>query len=541
MKEFEQKSPALRRRSFLQGLGLAPLVLSLGCGDSQDFAINPARAQAAIGNRQQQALNFRNSTALNTAGLAQPTHLNNGDEQLFPNGIATFTKTLPHNNIGEVAPAALAALFNAIANPSFANFEAIPAGGTVPLANPSAGLTFQLEGLDPQAVTMPPAPTFSSAQTAGEMVELYWMALTRDVPFLNYGTDPNIAAAVAELNTLSDFRGARVGGVVTSQSLFRGILAGDLTGPYISQFLVQPFSWGAIRVDPRITVGTPGVDYMTNAGAYLAIQNGVAAPQPQLLAIPRYISNMRDLASYVHVDAASQAFLQAALYMLGSGVPLNPGNPFRTATRQAGFVNSGPPQILSLIPAVTTRALAAAWYQKWFVHRRLRPEVFGARVHFHQTNQASYPIHNELLNSQAVARTLAANGTNFLPMAFPEGSPTHPAYGAGHAAVAGACTTLLKAFFDGTATVPNPVEPSADGSALNPFAGTLTVENEINKLCSNISVGRNGAGVHYQTDYSNCIGLGEAVALQVLRELKVSFPETTSFTLNQFDGTPITI
>lgn len=39
-------------------------------------------------------------------------------------------------------------------------------------------------------------------------------------------------------------------------------------------------------------------------------------------------------------------------------------------------------------------------------------------------------------------------GTYFLPMAFPEGSPTHPSYGSGHATVAGACTTILKAFFD---------------------------------------------------------------------------------------------
>ena len=32
-------------------------------------------------------------------------------------------------------------------------------------------------------------------------------------------------------------------------------------------------------------------------------------------------------------------------------------------------------------------------------------------------------------------------------MAFTAGSPAHPAYGAGHASVAGICTTVLKAFF----------------------------------------------------------------------------------------------
>lgn len=40
-------------------------------------------------------------------------------------------------------------------------------------------------------------------------------------------------------------------------------------------------------------------------------------------------------------------------------------------------------------------------------------------------------------------------GNALLSMAFPEGSPTHPAYGAGHATVAGAysfsvvCTTIV--------------------------------------------------------------------------------------------------
>ncbi len=43
--------------------------------------------------------------------------------------------------------------------------------------------------------------------------------------------------------------------------------------------------------------------------------------------------------------------------------------------------------------------------------------------------------------------------TALLPMAFPEGSPMHPAYGAGHATVAGACVTILKAFFDTSAVL----------------------------------------------------------------------------------------
>lgn len=71
------------------------------------------------------------------------------------------------------------------------------------------------------------------------MVELYWMALLRDVDFANYGTDPVAMAAAADLSTLSDFRGPKVNGEVTPQTLFRDDYLGCTTGPYISQFLLQ--------------------------------------------------------------------------------------------------------------------------------------------------------------------------------------------------------------------------------------------------------------------------------------------------------------
>jgi hypothetical protein len=49
------------------------------------------------------------------------------------------------------------------------------------------------------------------------------------------------------------------------------------------------------------------------------------------------------------------------------------------------------------------------------------------------------------------------DGTYVLSHAFTEGSSTHPSYGAGHATVAGACVTILKAFFDEDAQIRNPI------------------------------------------------------------------------------------
>jgi hypothetical protein len=103
------------------------------------------------------------------------------------------------------------------------------------------------------------------------------------------------------------------------------------------------------------------------------------------------------------------------------------------------------------------------------------------------------------------------NGSSLLPMAFPEGSPTHPAYGAGHATVAGACVTMLKAFFDGSFVLPSPMVPTPNGTGLVPYTGhDLTVANELNKVAANVAIGRNGAGVHWRSDYASSLHLGRS-------------------------------
>jgi hypothetical protein len=135
------------------------------------------------------------------------------------------------------------------------------------------------------------------------------------------------------------------------------------------------------------------------------------------------------------------------------------------------------------------------------------------------------------------------NGTYLLPMAFPEGCPTHPAYGAGHATVGGACVTVLKALFDESFIIPNPVQAGDDGLSLVPYSGPpLTVGGELNKLAANVGVGRNIAGVHWRTDATESLRLGEAVAIRFLTEEHECFNEQyTGLSLTKFDGTTVTI
>ena len=185
----------------------------------------------------------------------------------------------------------------------------------------------------------------------------------------------------------------------------------------------------------------------------------------------------------------------------------------------------------------------AAWYQKWAVHRRLRPEEFGGRLHQSKIGAVQYPIHPDLLNSAAVKTVFSANGTYLLPQAFPEGCPLHPSYPAGHATVAGACATMLKAFFDETQILTDCVVASRDGLSLLPLDNVaLTVGGEINKLAFNVAMGRNFAGIHYRSDAEAGFRLGEDVAIAILQDLVLTLNEDfMGFHFSRLDGTPVQI
>jgi hypothetical protein len=355
---------------------------------------------------------------------------------------------------------------------------------------------------------------------------------------------------------MSDFRGPKIGGQVTPATLFRGFTPGDLVGPYMSQLLLKNIPFGASGCTNKMYTLLQGIDYMTHYDEWLAIQRGAKPTAPQYFdQTPRYIRNGRDLAQWVHVDVLFQAYFQAMLILLqppnpsdplsggGIGAPFDAGNPYAASLTQDPFGTFGGPFIATMVCEPSTRALKAVWYQKWKVHRKLRPEVMAGRIHNHLTGAANYPIHSDVLNSRAVNRVRRKFHSYLLPMAFPEGSPLHPSYGAGHATVAGACTTILKAFFDESHVIPNPVVPDDSGTGLVPYSGpALTVGNELNKLAANVAVGRNIAGVHWRSDYQESLKLGEAIALSMLADQRACYNETFSgFTLTKFDGMQVTV
>jgi hypothetical protein len=268
----------------------------------------------------------------------------------------------------------------------------------------------------------------------------------------------------------------------------------------------------------------------------------------------RYIRTARDLAAYVQLDFSYQAFLTACLILFGmegttdvrrpyKGAPFDLANPYRGSKTQSGFSTFGVAHALDLVARVSNLALQHAWFHKWLVHRRLRPEEYGGRIHAHKTTAGRFPLHEIILHSLGVERIFDRHRTYLLPQAYPEGSPIHPSYPSGHATIAGACVTVLKAFFEESFPIEEPVAVRPDGLGLVPYAGpTLTVGGELDKLAFNLGMGRNAAGIHWRSDNTAGLRLGETMAIDLLRELRACYVEPfAGFSLTQFDGSTVTV
>ncbi len=449
--------------------------------------------------------------------------------------------------------------------------------------NPACGWAVDVEKSDPCFHRIPSPPEFDSDEAAAEAIELYWMAILRDLPFSRWGDDANVGQAVEELKCLPLFinRNRDVNKApinsnsyvanpkLNAKILFRGgeLFSGDplreSVGPFLSQFLVQPIPYGTLQIEQRLFYGQPYHDYLTEPTEWRAVQNGESRDPMQNLigkddnSQRRYIATMRDLATYVHFDQLYEAYLNAALILVQNGYQFDEGNPYGQNCPPFGGIGSGSPDtpsqmlgrnqegfgvfggahILSLVTEVATRALKAVWRQKW-THLRLRPEAYAGLIEFRSgmIGDAAQTVRD----SVAFNRVLSTNSTGLLPMAFPEGSPMHPAYGAGHATVAGACVTILKAFFDEDQPVRDLVVPATNGQALRAYesvdAGAMKVGLELDKLASNISIGRNMAGVHWRSDYTQSVLLGQRVAIDMLFRQCRDYIENYCFTLTTFGG-----
>jgi hypothetical protein len=539
------------RRTLLEGTAVAGLVAGVaGCGrgalGSRDaHAADPT--PGAWSARQIAAFRIRQAAAQAHLDEQEPVHQSNGDEARYSDKRASFSKTLPHNDLGEVDAEAFAAFVSVLSSGDPNGFETIPRDrrAEVDLNDPQATYAFDLAGLDSAATSLDPPPAFSSGLMAADMAELYWLALTRDVPFREYEEDPLIAAAVVDINAFAEPLMSRSREKPTPATVFRGETPGDVIGPYLSQFLWLDIPYGIKTVEQRYTVPTRGQSFLTDYAEWVDCQRGARARSRLAFdATPRFICSARELAEYVHRDFSFQTYMNAALIMLALGKDaLSPTNPYRGSRTQFGDITLGSKDVLSSVAQAALLGQKSAYFHKWQVHRRLRPECFAGRIETHAVGRRQYDIHPDILECDAVARVRAQHGTCLLPVAFAEGCPTHPSYPSAHACNAGACATILKAFFDADYVLPHPVESIPDGSTLDPWQGaSLTLGNEIDKLANNIALGRDAAGVHYRSDSVRGLFVGEQQAIELLRDYSRTYNERfDGFVVRKFNGDKVRI
>lgn len=571
-------------------------------------------------NRQRRKIRRERASGRRTPMVTLPIdefqrHETNGDT----GPVTSFTKGIPpgeDREDGVLPEADFNTFVEALLEEAYEDVLGLTDEGDRSLANPAAASSFITTGADSNNVSIgrvrsadddcvertDAAPAFTSDRTAAEMVELYWQALTRDISFSQYDCTGAVECAIDELTELEGYKSAAGQPMPdTAENAFRGILPGAQQGPYVSQFLYLPVPRGSV-MQPRLfkplkrdesnrdtltgitheinpdSVDFSGDDifdndYLTEFDQWLAVQNGaspgIQAPRSDK---KRHITTGRDLATYVQANPSQQPYLAAALILqnLSKGdVPLDlsiPDGVAITETQAGSFVDYGRTEYQTAVVDVIQAALHAAWYRKWLVHRRLRPEEYGGRIHKARNSEdgdfdLSDRVPDIITESDAVKLVESAtdSGSALLPQAYPEGSPTHPSYPAGHATTAGACTTVLKAFFDTSVRFGEGFQPDlpldlldkSDEETLTgvvqPVSGAEekleiinkhpTIEDELNKLATNMSIGRNWAGIHYRTDATAGYRLGERIALTYLDDRLAARNGDISLTVPTFFGT----
>ena len=490
----------------------------------------PAMAQSSsLQTRLANAVSRRESTAQNLIDdLTEYQNSSNSDESYVSgNGVPyTYTKGLgsqTSNNFLEYLSAE--DIDDAIDN---ANWSNITLEGQRKQVSPNSSQTFLTEGMDPWLGTMPAAPSATVSTTGYEMLDNYWMAYHRDTPFEDYPNVPDASSLDA------DYNGVNWWFDTSSNGLYRGPFHTS-TGPYLSQFLLQDVSFGALKIEPKIDPIPAGAssaqDFGRSTSAWTDLIEGVilgGEPGPQSVmttsSTRRYISNGRNLAIYVQADPSYYHYLSAALALLphvdgNNDIEFDNGLPFVNSNTVFPYIDHGGAALLDLVARTARNALVAAWNQKWRIHRRIRPETMGGRVHDIKTGSLSGILSpdSNLLNSNILdILDPYGNGPYYLPLAYPEGAPTHPSYPSGHSTIAGAGITVLKTFFqDGN--LPGPLYKSQAGGQRTTYTdGNLSVYDELDKLVSNIGLGRIWAGVHYISDHYYGAKLGEQIALATM-------------------------
>jgi len=531
-------------------------------------------------------LELEHNKTIGSFGLPQERGINydlteydDGSDVYYP---YLFGKTLAHNaTTGFILKEDGDKLIEAIELNTLSALQAVPraTGANRKIEGFFCNQSIPNEGKMPFNITMNGFIEVDSESHIFEMMEVYAKQLARDIPFVTWSSDTTIGNLVTALNNYnsSAITAPMDNDAITRKLLFRGIGQDEQYGPYVSQFLYHSFRYGSQPVTQQFYEESNSNNGLSMS-AWLNVQRGISVENTSTVntAGSKYVYSPRMLGSIVHNDPFYQFFYNAAMVGLQKGV---------TATglslgsiNSSPWVDAGPPVVSLMVAEVCLGALQVAWYQKYGLNLGIRPEVLAQRITLSYNNSTLRTNVPKLstIKTQADkgidiltginAQNIANGGEDlggqnyYLNTIFNEGSPTHPTLPAGHAVVAGAASTVLKSIFVTHDTAGNKlpwvagsrtaVQANSDGSALVSYAesdaSSMTIVGELNKLASNIALGRDMAGVHFRADGDMGILSGEEYAISFMQSKIKEFGSREAglfggFTLEKFDGTTVLI
>ena len=496
------------------------------------------------------------------------TVYNNGTHDLCP---YLFSKTLEHDPVTSFPLCShVQKIVEAVSTPPRAEmFTAIPRapGSVQKLEGPQTSWDSML--MTSPAATSATAKKLTDPEFGFEIAEVFAMALLRDKPFVSWAQDAEVQQVIDVLNTYSQKSTAPLeGGVITLRSLMRGAGADETIGPYVSQYLLQPFQYGNLKITQKYAIENDPHE-PTDWKEFIKIQDGRPTKTRADKDGESFNFSPRNLGSAVHNDPLFQFYYNAALISFQCGISASGMTGDAPPSTISAWTQGGGPDVFGTVSGVALSALKAGWWHKWQHAMRIRPEAVGGLFEFCKNNLAKcervpelrpmYDAFRQGLKNMTLAFTGRTGGSETLLLAtqYPEGSPTHPSWPAGHATVAGACVTILKAMLNthnaNNEKLPWPTEQCTAFEAhaqgeLSSYAGAdagdMTIVGELNKLASNAALGRNFAGVHFRSDGDQGLVIGEQIAIQYLESKLQEYALKSvlnSFTLEKFDGTIIVI
>ncbi len=436
----------------------------------------------------------------------------------------------------------------------------------------------------PRPLSLPGAApiVLGAPELAGDMAEMFALALMRHVPVQALG-DPHSVVEIdgttrftlhellCELRNLSWFDASaapqaavavcsRTGlgeaghrrqlrwngdGQLTLRTLFRGGVMADRPRDWLSPLLsrdicsAQGVEAGALPGEDQ-----PVSDWIRWCAAHNG--SGLRLPGDPRPTAPE---SLAALAARVAATPASRPFFNAALAALGAAVPMQPG--LAPGGPAGGRWGAG--RVFRLLAEAETHARRAALARHAQIDRPSRPAVTAARMAVYlgreelsrggpedPVRQAADELAQAAPNLLAwVSRAnTALRGAPrcapslFLPLVGPEDAVPDPSDTATHLVVAGALATLLKAVFA------TPQQRLQSVGTPHPGHG---LDRECDLLCSDYALARVVAASAYPSENHADLRLGQAIALELLRDALVRDAVPARLSLRDFDGRALSV